>query len=391
MTNPASATEVTVVVPCLNEGGAIGDVVTRALRGLAKLGTPGEVLVIDNGSTDGSVQIAEGAGARVVSEPRLGYGNAVRRGAAEALGRYIVIADGDGSYPVEDLEPFVSPLRDGFGAVNGNRMGGHIAPDAMAWSHRYIGTPLLNLAVRLVANLHVHDSQCGMRSFRAEVLRSLGLRASGMEIASEMLVQAARRGVRIGEAEISFSPRVGHSKLRAIPDGWRHLRYLLAASPDHLFVLPGACLVLLSLLLLVTFTLAPGGIGIAGTDWKPRFAALMAATLGVQVLWCGILTKIVFVSSGILTTDRLADWYLRQVTLERSLALALALGLAGLLIEVVVAGAQLGVLEIPPGLDLGLIGAVMVIVGAQSLFGAFLAYCITSELGRPSDGPTLRA
>jgi glycosyltransferase involved in cell wall biosynthesis len=205
---------VSVVIPCLIERAAIGGAVLKASSGLMALQMPGEVIVVDNGSTDGSAAAAAAAGARVVHESRRGYGSACQRGFAESRGQYVVMGDGDGTYPLERLNEFVALLEAGFDLVNGDRFTGGIDPGAMTWSHRYLGTPMLSWLLRSVSGAKLADSQCGMRAFRSEALAGLKLRAQGMEFASEMLVKSARAGLRITEVPVHLSPRVGESKLQ---------------------------------------------------------------------------------------------------------------------------------------------------------------------------------
>ncbi|HEX7172274.1 MAG TPA: glycosyltransferase family 2 protein, partial [Candidatus Limnocylindria bacterium] len=231
---------VSIVMPCLDEEETVGACVTKAVGWLQRRGIPGEVLVIDNGSTDRSVEIAEGAGARVVHERRRGYGQAYLRGFSEARGEYIVMGDSDDTYDFSDLDALVAPLDQGADMVLGNRFAGGIATGAMPWAHRYIGSPIINLVIRLFFGARIGDSQSGLRSFRRGVTERLGLRSSGMELASEMIVSAARAGLTIAEVPAPYAIRRGESKLNTVRDGWRHLRYLLLAAPDFLFTLPGA-------------------------------------------------------------------------------------------------------------------------------------------------------
>lgn len=380
--------QVSVVIPCLNEGGAIGGVVRQALVGLAELGVAGEVLVIDNGSTDASASEARDAGARVVVEPVRGYGNAYKRGFAEARGRYIVMADGDGTYPVHELRPFLQLLEQGYEMVNGNRFGGTMEPGAMTWSHRYIGTPVLSWLLRQLAGTSLSDSQCGMRAFERDAVARLDLRAPGMEFASEMLVKAARAGLRIGQVPISYAPRVGESKLDTVRDGWRHLRYLLAVSPDHLFLLPGSILLAAGLALLVLQLLAPEGVPLGGAAWKPRYGSVILEAVGLQVIWFGLLAKIYFSGIGLTVNDRLVGWFERSFSLERSLVSGLAVLAGGIVIEAAITLGQLGLITEPLNRlpDLGPLGASAVVVGAQSVFSSFMAYLVSSEYTRPGPG-----
>lgn len=238
---------VSVVIPCLNEAENIELCVTSALGAMADAGIAGEVIVADNGSEDGSAELAEGAGACVVREPRRGYGSAYIAGFAAARGEYVVMADADLTYDFREIPRFVAALRDGADMVVGDRMG-NIHPGAMPWHHRYIGNPLLSRFLNLLFHTGVSDAHCGMRAFRRDRLEVLALRTTGMEFASEMIVRAAKERLEIREIAIEYRPRGGESKLSSFRDGWRHLRFLLLHSPNHLFILPGALMAALGAL-----------------------------------------------------------------------------------------------------------------------------------------------
>lgn len=224
---PASEPLVSVVIPCLDEADAIGDCVERARDTLVAAGLPGEVIVVDNGSTDGSARRATAAGALVVTEPRRGYGNAYRRGFEAARGEYVVMGDADGSYDFADLTRFVVALDDGADFVIGTRLRGCIHPGAMSWLHRYVGNPVLNGTLNLLHGAGISDSHCGMRAFRREDLARLELRSTGMELASEQVIRTVQLGLTITELPIDYRPRIGSSKLSPFGDGVRHLRLLI--------------------------------------------------------------------------------------------------------------------------------------------------------------------
>ncbi|GAC1318057.1 MAG: glycosyltransferase [Chloroflexota bacterium] len=368
-----SGPRVSLVMPCLNEEAAVGTVIRKGILGLDAVGMPYEVLVIDNGSTDRSAEIARAAGARVVYESNRGYGNAYKRGFAEARGEFIIMADADDTYPVDNLQPFFDLLLNGYDMVNGDRFGGPMIAGAMTWSHRYIGTPLLSWVLRWFSGAKLSDSQCGMRVFRKSAIASLDLRAPGMEFASEMLVKAARAGLRLGQVPISLMPRVGESKLQTLPDGWRHLRYLLVSSPDHLYVLPGIGLLVLTLATLMLQVLAGQGTMIAGVLWQPRYLALVLGTAGVQVLWLGRLSKIY--GAAVTNQD------IPRFHLERGLALGSAILAFGLLAEVGLGTHRFLLLPLRPIMDT--LGALGILLGLQTFFGSFTAYLLTSEYTRP--------
>jgi glycosyltransferase involved in cell wall biosynthesis len=246
--------EVSVIYPCLNEEQAIGDCVRRAAQMLAESGLVGEVLVIDNGSTDRSAERASAAGARVVHEPRRGYGSAYRRGFKEARGTFLVLLDADGTYPIESATQFVELLKQGADLVCGNRFAGLMESGSMPWLNRYVGNPVLSTLTRLLFRLPVRDIHCGMRAVRRDVVDKLNLKTTGMEFATEMIVKTLDHGFRLEETSIVYRPRIGNSKLSRFRDAWRHIEYMLVFSPSVLFLWPGLLLlgggVLVQLLLL---------------------------------------------------------------------------------------------------------------------------------------------
>jgi glycosyltransferase involved in cell wall biosynthesis len=240
---------ISVVIPCLDEAETIEECVCRAREALTKADTAGEVVVADNGSTDASAAIAREAGARVIDEPRRGYGSAYLAGFAAAQGEYVVMADADLTYDFEEIPRFVAQLQEGADLVMGDRMD-NIRPGAMPALHRYIGNPLLSGILNLFFRTGVRDAHCGMRAFRREVLPRLDLQTTGMEFASEMVIRAAKERLEIRQLPIQYHPRGGDSKLSSFRDGWRHLRFLLVHSPTHLFIFPGAVMALLGALVM---------------------------------------------------------------------------------------------------------------------------------------------
>src|SRR5919197_5917438 len=246
--DPARSPLVSVVIPCLNEAETITDCVTRALRALGDNALPGVVVVADNGSDDGSPELATEAGARVVHEPRRGYGSAYLAGFAAARGEYIVMADADLTYDFNDIPRFLEQLEAGAELVIGDRMD-NIKPGAMPWLHRYVGNPALTGVLNLFYDTGVKDAHCGMRALRREVLPRLDLQTTGMEFASEMVIRASKEELAIAQIPIEYHPREGESKLSSFRDGWRHLRFLLVHSPTYLFLVPGAFLTILGFLI----------------------------------------------------------------------------------------------------------------------------------------------
>src|SRR4051812_16536224 len=247
----SQAPRVSVVIPCLNESENIQECVTRAKRVMAAAGLTGEVIVADNASDDGSPELATQAGALVVHESRRGYGSAYLAGFAAARGEYVVMADADLTYDWNEIPHFVAKLDEGADLVMGDRMD-NIHPGAMPWLHRYVGNPILSGILNLFFRTGVRDAHCGMRGFRRDILPKLDLRTTGMEFASEMVIRASKEKLDIRQIPIEYHPRGGESKLSSFRDGWRHLRFLLVHSPTHLFLVPGALMLLVGTLMSVT-------------------------------------------------------------------------------------------------------------------------------------------
>jgi glycosyltransferase involved in cell wall biosynthesis len=361
---------VSVVIPCLNEAGNIERCVTAALHALAGMGVEGEVVVADNDSEDDSAALAERAGARVVLERRRGYGSAYLAGFAASTGRYIVMADADLTYDFDDIPRFVAALEEGAEMVIGDRMD-NIQPGAMPWLHRYVGNPILTGLLNLFFRTGINDAHCGMRALRRDVLARLDLRTTGMEFASEMVIRAAKEKLTIAEFPIEYHPRGGESKLSSFRDGWRHLRFLLVHSPNHLFIVPGAALAGVGTLILV---LVGSGLSFFGRAWGLH--ALIGGSLlmivGTQVLALGLCAHAYgtyFMGEKDLWFDRMRA----RFRLEHGLLLGGAFALLG-----IVMGAVIVVTWISHGFGsladerLAVISASLVIVGIQIFFSAFL-------------------
>jgi hypothetical protein len=280
---------VSVVIPCLNERWTIKECVRRAFDALEKNELDGEVIVVDNGSDDGSDRIAASAGARVVNQPERGYGNAYLAGFAAARGTYIVMADADLTYDFNEIPRFLADLEDGADMVIGNRMK-NIHPGAMPWHHRYIGNPVLSGFLNFLFRTGIDDAHCGMRAVRADALPQLDLRTTGMEFASEMVVRAAKEKLEIRQFAIEYHPRGGESKLSSFRDGWRHLRFLLIHSPNHLFILPGA---LMAMLGAIVELIVLSGLTVFGREWDMHalIAGALLAVVGTQVVALGICAR----------------------------------------------------------------------------------------------------
>lgn len=327
------ALDLSIVLPCRNEAATVATCVEKALGALARLGARGEVVVVDNGSSDGSGEIAARAGARVVGEPLLGYGNALKRGIREARARWILIADADESYDLDDIEGFLAALDAGADLVMGSRMLGAIRPGAMPWLHRWIGNPLLSAVLRLLFGGRVSDAHCGMRAFTRSAARRMRLRADGMEFASEMVIKAMLERMRVAEVPITLhvDGRAGRPHLRTFRDGWRHLRLMLLLSPTYVFVIPGALAIVAGLLPLVFLGSGPRTVGPMSFDVHFLVLGSLLTILGFQILTTGLFAKAYSHAARLYPPDRLLRAFLRHFTLERGLVVGALLFAAGFL------------------------------------------------------------
>ncbi|HUI73585.1 MAG TPA: glycosyltransferase family 2 protein [Candidatus Acidoferrum sp.] len=323
---------VSVVIPCLNEANSIGICVTKAREAICRAGMAGEVLVADNGSTDGSREIAEQAGAQVVRVAQKGYGSALRAGICASRGEFIVMADADDSYDFAEVPRFVEAWRKGFDVVMGNRFRGGIKPGAMPWHHRYIGNPGLTALLNIFFRAGIGDSHCGMRGFTRAIYNRMDLRSSGMEFASEFVIKATQLGARITEIPITLWPdkRGRPPHLRSFRDGWRHLRFMLLYAPNWLFLLPGSMLMAAGLSLM--FWLLPGPRQISPSvtlDVHTMIFGMIFTLLGVQIISIGAFAKVFSYSErfdqGGVSLKRL----LKRVSFETGLLLGGGLFLAG--------------------------------------------------------------
>jgi hypothetical protein len=324
--------ELTILMPCLDEAATVGVCVEKARGFLQRSGVAGEVLVADNGSSDGSRDIAERAGARVIGVQRRGYGAALGAGIAAARGRYIIMGDADDSYDFSRLEAIVEKLRAGYPLVMGNRFKGGIRPGAMPALHRYLGNPVLSFIGRMLFGTGVRDFHCGLRGFDREAARALDLRTAGMEFASELVVKAALAGWRIAEVPVVLHPdgRGRPPHLRSWRDGWRHLRFLLLFSPRWLFLYPGLALLILGTALTAALYVRPLRLGGAGLDIHSMLYASAGALLGMQLCLFALFARVSAQNAGLLPRRASLDRLLGGLTLERGLLFGLALVVAGL-------------------------------------------------------------
>ncbi|KAF1697918.1 dolichol-P-glucose synthetase [Pseudoxanthomonas jiangsuensis] len=324
--------ELTILMPCLNEAETVATCVRKAVGFLRAHGVSGEVIVADNGSTDGSQQFAIEAGARVVPVAARGYGAALQGGIAAARSRFVVMGDADDSYDFSALEDMLDKLRAGNDLVMGNRFAGGIEKGAMPFLHRWLGNPVLSFIGRLFYRNRISDFHCGLRGFRLEAMRDLRLNSDGMEFASEMVVKSALNGLSIAEVPVRLYPD-GRSRpphLRTWRDGWRHLRFLLLHSPRWLFVVPGLALLGVGGLLMATVGLQPVFILGKGLDIHTLAYAGSMVVLGVQMLMFGTLVTALGVRAGWLPPEQAGLGWLRGIRLEHGLVVATGLFLVGL-------------------------------------------------------------
>lgn len=374
--------ELTLLMPCLNEADTVAICVGKARETLIRLGIEGEVLVADNGSTDGSVKLAEEAGARVLRVPERGYGSALMAGIAAAQGEFVLMADADDSYDFTVIEPFLAKLRAGADLVQGCRLpagGGRVLPGAMPALHRWIGNPLFTWLARWWFRTPVHDTNCGMRAFRRDLIPRLDQRCTGMEFANEMLIKAALIGARIEEVPVTLSPdgRKAHRPhLRTFRDGWRTLRFYLLFSPRWLFLVPGALLMLTGFL---GWLLAASGVALAGRNLGSNAMVVSGMLLlcGYQSVLFALLTKAFAINEGLLPMDRRMAGFFRRVTLERGLVLGCLVLLTGLaLVGTALSrwwGGETGAEAIARTTALAVVGGTLGTLGFQTVLFSFFA------------------
>jgi len=332
MAEGAESVELTILMPCLNEAETLATCIRKARTFLESTGVEGEILIADNGSTDGSLEIAEHEGARVVNVPTRGYGAALIAGIEAARGRYTIMGDADDSYDFSNLMPFLEMLRDGADLVMGNRFKGGIAPGAMPASHRYLGNPVLSWLGRLFFHIPVGDFHSGLRGFSTERIRALGLSTLGMEFASEMVVRSALEGYRLAEVPTTLA-QDGRSRpphLRTWRDGWRHLRFLLIYSPRWLFLYPG--LLLLAAGTAGVVALFPGDVRVGSSTLGIHtfVAACMVVLIGIQSISFAAVARRYTTLRGLLPPSTRYSSFLRALTPERLLVTGLVLFLIAL-------------------------------------------------------------
>jgi glycosyltransferase involved in cell wall biosynthesis len=369
--------DLSVVLPCLDEAETLATCITKAQRAMEELALDGEVIVADNGSADGSQEIARRLGARVIDVPVKGYGSALLSGIAAARSELVVMADADDSYDLSQIEPFVDALRGGAELVMGNRFLGGIEPGAMPTLNRYVGNPILTRLGRLLFRSPSGDFHCGMRAFRRSSILSLGLRTAGMEFASEMVVRATLANLQIVEVPVTLSPdgRTRAPHLRPWRDGWRHLRFLFLYSPRWLFFYPGIALMVVGLALGIALLPGPLHIGSVGLDVNAFVYCAVAVIIGFQAVLFSVLARAFAVGAGLLPPSRNTERIFRIVTLEVGLAVGALLLLAGIGLSIYTvlfwSGRSFGALSTSSTIRLVVPAAMLMILGLETVLASF--------------------
>lgn len=373
----AGEIELSVVMPCLDEAETLATCIEKIQRFFERSGVSGEIVVADNGSTDGSQQIARDGGARVVAVERRGYGSALRGGIEAARGRFVVMGDADDSYDFLALDDFLRELRAGRDLVMGNRFRGGIEPGAMPFLHRYLGNPVLSLIGRVFFRAGVGDFHCGLRGFRKDAFARMKLRSTGMEFASEMVIKSTLLGLDIAEVPTTLRPdgRTRPPHLRTWRDGWRHLRFMLLFSPRWLFLIPGVLAFVVGAT--ISAALVRGPVVISGIEFdiQTLYAASMLCLVGFQLIVFALFTKAFAVTEGFHPRPQYYDWLYDYVNLETGVAAGLvmfAMGIALLLIAIAGWGAlDFGALDPRETMRQVVPGGLLMTLGVQTIYSSF--------------------
>ena len=364
--------DVSCILPCLNEEETIGLCIKKIKDVFAKEKIAGEIVVVDNGSMDSSREIAEREGAVVVSETHKGYGAAYLRGLREAKGKYLIMGDADDTYNFYDIPKFLKPLKEGYDLAMGSRFKGKIRKGAMSWSHRYIGNPVLSGICRLFFHTRLSDIHCGMRALTNEAYKKMKLRTLGMEFATEMVVSAVTKNLKVSEVPIDYHPRIGESKLKPLYDAWRHTRFMLLYCPMWLYLIPGILGFAGGMILLLLLARRP--IYFLGRPWGLHVMAFASviSILSYQLMNLGVFAHTFALKQGFLKYDKVTAFFQRRFNLEKGLALGGAIFLMGLVILIFIFidwlaknfGALYRIRE-------AILAMTLLVIGLQTMFSSF--------------------
>jgi glycosyltransferase involved in cell wall biosynthesis len=372
--------DVSLIIPCLDEQETIGICVDKAKKTFYQEGIEAEVVVVDNGSADASVEVAEKAGAKVIFQPDKGYGAAYLKGIEEAKGRYIIMGDGDDTYDFRESPRLIQGLKQGYDLVIGSRFKGNMVKGAMSFSHRYVGNPILTTILNLFFRSKISDAHSGFRAIKKEALKRLDLQTTGMEFASEMIVSALREKLKILEVGITYHPRKGVSKLSPFIDAWRHMRFMLLFSSTWLFIIPG--MVFFSAGFLALLLSGVGKLALFGHRFDIHAMVFFAffALLGFQIVNLGFFAKTYSLTEGFIKQDRLLEKFHSRLNLEKGILIGWVVFISGFSgsVYIFIRWMQAGFGPLNE-VRLSLIGLLLMVIGIQTIFSSFFL----SLLGLP--------
>jgi glycosyltransferase involved in cell wall biosynthesis len=363
---------ISVILPCLNEEAGIAICIKKINEVFSKENIKGELIVVDNNSTDKSPEIARSMGAKVVFQPIRGYGAAYIKGLDEAGGDYLIIADADDTYDFYQIPQFVKTLDEGYDLVMGNRFKGNMAKGAMTFSHRYIGNPIITFVFRVFFQTHLSDIMCGMRAFTKEAYKKMELKCLGMEFATEMVFAGLRQSLKMAEVPANYFPRKGETKLRSLEDAWRHFRFMLLFSPDWLFIVPGMTLFILGFIALLLA--GWGHLNILGHRFDTHSMVFFTffSLLGFQIVTLGLFAKTYSLLEGLGKRDKLLEKLYRKFNLEKGLTIGAGLALIGFFISIYILSKWIkmgfGPLD---EIKFSLVSLLLMILGIQTIFSSF--------------------
>jgi len=366
---------ISIVIPALNEENVVGKTLKSIdVENLKKLGLDTEIILVDNDSIDNTAKEARQTGARVVYEKNHGYGNAYLRGFKEAKGDIIVMGDADGTYPLDEISEFIQPiLKNNVDFIIGSRLKGNIQKGAMPWLHRYVGNPILTSIMNFLFKLNISDAHCGMRAITKEALQKMNLQTTGMEFATEMIVEAARRDLRITEIPIEYKPRKNSkAKLASFRDGWRHLRFMLIYSPDYLYLFPGLLFTGFGFFLMVLLLIQPIKVGVISLSMHPMAIGSLFTLLGTQILLTWMNVKYYAVSGGYIKKSRMISFMCRHFTLERAILIGVTLiGIGTALGILIVRKWYLAHYRALDEMKMVVLLVTLMVIGSQIVFSSF--------------------